>query len=204
MPPSAIDQFIAALSAAKPDGNLFNPYGRSASNPHNAARRQNLSRYLHQLTTSQTTALLIGEAPGYRGCRLTGIPFTSPARLPAPYQPVTEWPHIRGEASATILQQAIAPCQPQPAIWNVLPFHPHQPNRPQSNRTPTKTEVALGRPFLTHLLTLLPPNPTVIAIGKHAQHALAAWHIPHTAVRHPSHGGKAEFLAGLHHAGILP
>ena len=43
----------------------------------NQLRRHNLTRYLSAMEQSRPTLLLVGEAPGYRGCRLTGIPFTS-------------------------------------------------------------------------------------------------------------------------------
>ncbi|MCP4417035.1 MAG: hypothetical protein GY805_10455, partial [Chloroflexi bacterium] len=163
--------------------------------------------------------LLIGEAPGYRGCRLTGIPFVSSHILTGlgerlliserfsiisrlspeanhSFQVVAEWPQIQKEASATIVWRTIGQWQPLPLLWNIFPFHPHKTNSPQSNRTPTAKEIGAGRPFLQSLLNLF-PQITIIAVGKKAATALTKWGIEHTAVRHPAHGGAKQFQATL-------
>lgn len=157
--------------------------------------------------TQKPKTLLVGEAPGYRGCRLTGIPFVSPHILAGlnerlnlangrSLQTIAEWPHIQREASATIVWRTIEQWQPLPLLWNVFPFHPHQPNKPQSNRTPTTKEIALGRPFLNNLLVLF-PEISLVAVGKKAANALSKWELAHTAVRHPAHGGVKQFQATL-------
>jgi uracil-DNA glycosylase len=73
----------------------------------------------------------------------------------------------------------------QVLLWNVVPTHPGSPH---SNRRPTKAEVAASRPFLADLVG----SRKVVAVGRLAQAELGA---PY--VRHPSHGGAAEFRAGL-------
>ena len=40
-------------------------------------RRENLKLYLEKMKKLNPSFLLLGEAPGYKGCRLTGIPFSS-------------------------------------------------------------------------------------------------------------------------------
>lgn len=198
-----IAQFIADLAQTETPPTLFNPYTyRQKANAH---RRHNLRHYLHTMSRHLPPALLVGEAPGYRGCRLTGIPFYSPALLPKDdgYRPITEWPHIQNEASATILRRALRPCQPPPLIWNACPFHPHRPNQPQSNRAPTRTEITLGEPFLRRLHQAY-GQPPLVAIGRKADKALSRWQLPHTAIRHPSHGGKKDFIAGLRRLGLIP
>ena len=107
-----------------------------------------------------------------------------------------EWPHIQKEPSATMMWETLGQITAVPLLWNAFPFHPHKPNNPQSNRKPTSKELTLGRPFLHQLHTLFNIQ-TVIAIGNTAAHALTGWDIPHEKVRHASHGGKAEFQAGL-------
>ena len=72
---SSIETFIASLAAAPSTETAFNPW--EASTDVDGIRRNNLSLYLHELLSRQTKILLLGEAPGYQGCRLTGIPFTS-------------------------------------------------------------------------------------------------------------------------------
>jgi uracil-DNA glycosylase len=156
----------------------------------------------------QPKIMLVGEAPGYRGCRLSGIPFVSRTILQnrvqntalfgtqRGYQLVDEWPHIQKEASATIVWQVIAAMQPPPLLWNAFPFHPHQSDWPQSNRKPTRPELALGEPFLRQLHQIF-GQPLLVAVGNTAVSALSAWQLPHRKVRHPSHGGKTQFTNGL-------
>ena len=55
--------------------NVFNQY--SYLHEENSIRRRNLLLYLRQMELLNPRILLVGEAPGYQGCRLTGVPFTS-------------------------------------------------------------------------------------------------------------------------------
>lgn len=200
-----IADFVDLLANTAVPPHTYNPY--SPNQPENATRRHNLSHYLCQMQQRQPTVLLVGEAPGYRGCRLTGIPFVSPAILQAGtpsglfgagsgWQPNSEWPAIQREASATIVWETLAGVRPLPLLWNAFPFHPHQPGRPQTNRPPKRSELAWGRPFLYHLLHLFPIR-TVVAVGNKAEQALTGWAITHSKVRHPSHGGKLAFRRGI-------
>jgi uracil-DNA glycosylase len=58
----------------------------------------------------------------------------------------------------------------------------------RANRRPTTAEIRGGMPFLEELLTGRVP----IAVGRVAHSVLGGEY-----VRHPSHGGAAEFRAGL-------
>jgi uracil-DNA glycosylase family 4 len=135
-----------------------------------------LTAYLE--SRRDAAVLLVGEAAGYRGARVSGIPFTSERQLTG-----------RGpaEASATIVQRVLAELglAEQVVLWNVVPTHP---GTPTSNRRPTRSEIAAGLPFVGALAH----GRRVIAIGRIAAAVLAA---PY--VRHPSHGGGREFRAGL-------
>ena len=200
--------FIHALATAVPPPHCTNPY--LGERPFASQRRHNLQTYLQLMCQQQPKLLLVGEAPGYRGCRLTGIPFTSPHILTqltnsfgqkTTFQAVAEWPEVSREASATIVWRTIGGWQPLPLLWNIFPFHPHQPGHPQSNRTPKTSEIAAGRPFLHHLRQLF-PGVNIVAVGQKAAGALAEWGVAFTAVRHPSHGGAKQFqtaLRELHH-----
>lgn len=207
---SAIDRFVAALAAEPPAAGLFNPYARDGG-PAAAACRYNLHRYMTTMQQRDPPWLLVGEAPGYRGCRLTGIPFTSEAVL---------WPREEGsdgfglwgdaacwrrsrkggrpqaEATATIVWRTVGALEVLPLLWNALPFHPHRLDRPDSNRTPSREELSLGRPYLLALLALFPAARPV-AVGQKAAGALARWGINALEVRHPSHGGAHRFAAQL-------
>src|SRR5205823_6053994 len=72
---SRFDNFIEKLARVPQSCSLTNQYAFSGEA--NSIRRANLRLYLEQMASLRPVALLVGEAPGYRGCRLTGIPFTS-------------------------------------------------------------------------------------------------------------------------------
>ena len=146
-----------------------------------AERRARLRAYLDRRRSARL--LLVGEAPGYRGARVSGVPFTSERQLSG---------DPPGESTATIVHAVLAELglTDDVLLWNVVPTHPHLPGRPRSNRTPTAGEVADGLPFVGELAR----GRTILAVGRVAHRALGAPYL-----RHPSHGGKAEFATGLVH-----
>lgn len=200
--------FVAALARADSGPGLFNHY--ADGNAHNALRRANLRRYLRDMERRRPPALLLFEAPGYRGCRLTGIPVTSRRvlleGLPAlrlfgrerGYLDVPEpgFERVQGEQSATILWRALSDLGIAPLIWNSVPFHPHRPGRMLSNRPPRVAELAQGRDYLRDVLDHFRPR-LLLAVGRSAQGSLTALGVAHHALRHPAHGGSVEFVAGL-------
>jgi uracil-DNA glycosylase len=162
--------FVRRLAAAQ-IGATFNFYREGDGA---AVRRRRLRQYLEQRGDAEL--LLVGEAAGYRGARVSGIPFTSERQLTG------EGP---AEATATIVQRTLAELGLEALCWNVVPTHP---GTPSSNRRPTRSEVAAARPFLEQIAF----GRRVLAVGRLAAEATGA---PY--VRHPSHGGAAEFRAGL-------
>jgi uracil-DNA glycosylase len=167
-----MDGLIERLAGAR-IGATFNFYrdGDGA-----AARRERLRAYLEE--RRDAPLLLVGEAPGYRGARVSGIPFTSERQLTG-----------RGpsEASATIVHRVLKELELEESVllWNVVPTHP---GNASSNRPPRAAEIDAGLPFARELAR----GRRVVAVGRCAEAALGA---PY--VRHPSHGGAAEFRAGL-------
>ena len=171
-------------------------------------QRRNLALYLEHMSARRPSRLLIGEAPGYRGCRVTGIPFTSAAILrqnPSPFGLFDDhaayhipdgnaWP-VR-EATATVVWETLTDLRELPLLWNAFPYHPHRPRVPASNRAPSCAELAVGRRSLLRLLERF-PIAEVIAVGNVAAAALVRWSIPARKVRHPGHGGKAAFRREL-------
>ena len=99
-----IDEFIEKLSEYKSSDTVHNMYYGNSD----AAKkcRENLKQYLEQHKNSQI--LLVGEAPGYKGCARTGVPFTSDDN----------------EVSAGVIQTAIK--DKNVLMWNAFPFHPHK------------------------------------------------------------------------------
>jgi uracil-DNA glycosylase len=164
--------FIDSLVAAR-IGETTNFYrdGERA-----ALLRDRVAAYLDTRRTAPI--LLVGEAPGYRGTRVSGIPFTSERQLtgvgPA-------------EATATIVQRTLGELGlvDDVLLWNVVPTHP---GTDRSNRAPTRAEVAVGVVFARRLAV----GRQVVAVGRLAAQALC---VPY--VRHPSRGGAAAFAPGL-------
>ena len=95
-------------------------------------------------------------------------------------------------------------CSSVPAMWNAFPFHPHKANNLQSNRPPNHSELRTGKEFVQLVLDILTPH-TVIAVGAKSAEALSQWFqdLDIESVRHPSHGGKSDFLTGIEAVGIV-
>ena len=203
-----IDALIHALSRADVAADAFNEYAPGEKN--NAIRRENLRLYLRALAGRGASVLLLLEAPGYRGCRLTGVPVTSRKVLlggipelklfgrESGYQDVSDpgFERVYGEQSATILWSTLAELKALPVIWNTYPFHPQKAGQPLSNRRPRRAEIELGGYYLRRLLDMW-QFEQIIAVGRVAQEALLAQGLDCQMVRHPAHGGKKDFVAGL-------
>jgi uracil-DNA glycosylase len=167
--------FVDRLAEAR-IGRTFNFYREGTGA---ALRRARLSTYVEARRDAHL--LLVGEAAGYRGARVSGIPFMSERQLSGSGP---------GEASATIVRRVLRELGLEESVlcWNLVPTHPHRPGLPDTNRPPTRDEIASGRGFLD----LLAAGRRVFAVGRLAERALGA---PY--VRHPAHGGAAAFRAGL-------
>ena len=164
--------FIESLVAAR-IGATYNFYrdGERA-----ALLRARIARYLD--ARAAAPILLVGEAPGYRGTRVSGIPLTSERQLTG------DGP---AEATATIVHRVLAELglTDEVLLWNVVPTHPGDE---RSNRAPTRAEADAGVRFTRALAC----GRDVVAVGRVAHAVLGG---PY--VRHPSHGGAAEFRRGL-------
>jgi uracil-DNA glycosylase len=165
---SFIDRLVAARI-----GRTVNFYrcGRGA-----AMRRDRLVSYLE--SRADATWLLVGEAPGYRGARISGVPFTSERQLTGAGP---------AEATSTIVHRVLAELALTEGVllWNVVPTHP---GTARSNRPPTRLEVEAGCAFARELAR----GRQVICVGRIAEAALGGDY-----VRHPSHGGGQAFARML-------
>lgn len=167
---------LVELLAMATIGETFNFYreGEGAE-----IRRARLRAYLE--ARADAPFLLVGEAPGYRGARVSGIPFTSERQLTG---------QAPGEATATIVHRVLAELglETDVLLWNAVPTHPHLAGRPDTNRRPSRCELEAGRPFVAALAR----GRRVVAVGRVAGEALGLpW------IRHPSRGGAAAFRDGL-------
>ena len=151
--------------------------------------------------------ILAGEAPGYQGCRYSGIAFTSERllgegaipRIPAVLNRLSTRRLPFSEPSATIVWKALYKLgiAQRTILWNALQLHPHRPDNLWSNRTPTPSEISLGEPALRVLIDAF-PSAKIIAVGKKSEGLLHDMGIPIAgSVRHPANGGATEFSAGL-------
>lgn len=153
-------------------GATYNQY------THSEVRRTRLRDHLE--ARAGATTILVGEAPGYRGARVSGVPFTSERQLTGAGP---------AEATATVVHRVLTELgiEDDVLLWNVVPTHP---GTPRTNRRPTRDEVGAARPFLDELAR----GRRVVAVGRLAASVLGA---PY--VRHPSYGGAGAFAAGLRH-----
>jgi uracil-DNA glycosylase len=151
-------------------GATFNQYRASD------LRRERLRAYLEAQTSARF--VLVGEAAGYRGARVSGIPFTSERQLTGAGP---------SEASATIVHRTLRElgAEDEVVLWNVVPTHPGSET---TNRRPTRDEVRASLPFLDELRR----GRRAIAVGRLAHEVLGGRYL-----RHPSHGGASSFRAGL-------
>ncbi len=163
------DELVDRLAGAT-IGETYNQYAASP------LLRDRLRSYLE--ARADARILLVGEAAGYRGARVSGIPFTSERQLTGAGP---------AEATATIVHRVLAVLglEDEMLLWNVVPTHPGSET---ANRRPTRAEVEDAAPFLRELTR----GRSAIAVGR-----LAADVLETPYVRHPSHGGAVAFEAGL-------
>lgn len=161
--------FVDRLAAAR-IGGTFNQYAESQ------LRRNRLAVYL--AARSGARLMLVAEAPGYRGTRVSGIPLTSERQLTG------QGP---AEATATVVHRTLAELELTDGVllWNLVPTHP---GTETSNRTPTRAEIEAGETFLAELAQ----GRRLIAVGRLAHARLGG---PY--VRHPARGGAGAFRSGL-------
>jgi hypothetical protein len=165
---SLIDRLVAAQI-----GGTVNFYRCGAGA---GVRRERLAAYLE--SRNDALWLLVGEAPGYRGARVSGLPFTSERQLTGSGP---------AEATATIVHRVLAELGRTESIllWNVVPTHP---GTATSNRRPTRREVESGMAFAKELAA----GRRMICAGRVAHGALGGVY-----VRHPSYGGAQAFARML-------
>src|SRR5438128_1674688 len=123
-----LERFVTQLAATGMKG-MVNPYAPTDEVPGldrpgaAAIRAANLLDYL--CSRQKPRLLLVGEAAGYRGCRFSGVPFTSERSLPR---------HRRSslrtdgwiESSATVVHRSLARLgvEAETLLWNAVPWHP--------------------------------------------------------------------------------
>ena len=160
---------VERLAAAR-IGSTFNQYA------HAQLLCERLDAYLE--AKADAPLLLVAEAPGYRGTRVSGIPLTSERQLTGAGP---------AEATATIVHRVLEElgAKDDVLLWNLVPTHP---GTASSNRPPSMIEIELSATFLTELAR----GRRVVPVGRLAQARLGGVYI-----RHPAHGGARSFREGL-------
>jgi hypothetical protein len=203
---NSTNRILDLLTAYEGDG-AFNQY-RQTHPSHDLPgapeiRQANLRQFLETFTDVRT--ILLAEAAGYQGCRFSGIPMTSEDHLVGAepvgwaagvgYRRSSARDRLWREPSATILWEALGD-RMDCLIWNTFPWHPMGKRGPLSNRTPRVPEVQAGLPVL-HAIRERYPSARLVAIGRIAERTLRRQGIDTHYVRHPAHGGKNDFVAGI-------
>ncbi|MDF2547651.1 MAG: uracil-DNA glycosylase-like protein [Anaerosolibacter sp.] len=201
-----LKNFVEELATTEVTPNVYNQYAYEFIE--NEVRRNNLLIYLKQMCKHKPKIILVGEAPGYRGCRLTGVPFTSEHLLinnmtgldlfgkEVGYRLAVEKDKLLKEATATIIWETLLKYDIISLSWNAFPFHPHKKGEPQSNRAPLKGELLMGERPLLGMIEMYNIKQ-VVAVGGKAEQTLNKLNIPCHKVRHPAQGGKNEFVEGM-------
>ena len=196
-----IEEFIDFLTQFKDTDKYENIY----LDEH---KRDNLMIYLKEMKKQNPTILFVGEAPGYLGCGITGVPFTDERVLAAKeysYVPGKQLYYLSGaqkERSAKAMWDVLNIIASNemilPLMWNSFPFHPHDQGNKLSNRAPNKEEREnIGIPCMQKLLNLFDIKE-VYAIGLQAFYSLSDMKLGSlfnqeknvSYIRHPSYGGK--------------
>ena len=187
---------------------LFNPWRDDCfyDTPENGptARLNRLAFHL----ACQPKLVLVGEAPGYQGCRYSGIAFTSERlllegmipRVPTIHHRLTLRKRPFSEPSATIVWDTLYRLRLQEStlLWNALQMHPYKSGECWSNRTPTKDELSNGKECLIRLMSLF-PNAEFVTVGNKARDLMREMIKvePAATVRHPANGGALRFSKEL-------
>ena len=199
-----IEELLGRLSSQPPLENVTNPYKDDDL-------VANLRGYFTSLLSFPFSGhLLVGEAPGYKGCAQCGIPFTSQRLLNEREHPfiltLRKVVVVRGnetEVTATKVWNQLEGKKSVPAFWNMFPFHPWVPGNPTKNRTPSPEETKIGLSYLDFVVSILRPH-TVVAIGGVASRMLQSRYpeLQYRTFSHPSMRGYPGFLTGFAQLGL--
>lgn len=187
---------------------VFNPYADScdiADAPGRGAeaRRSTLQSYLAAVERSGCDTMWMGRDLGYRGGRRTGLALTDEAnlhRVPIRYPGACVAKATMGaavaERTAAEIWSVLLRVDAAPLLWNVFPFHPHEPNNPLSNRKFTRCELRLAEELNVELISWLGIK-RIVALGQDAASYGRRLGIKVISIRHPSYGGVSDFRRGM-------
>lgn len=191
-------EFYSKLANRETTSTVYNPYKHEYA-------INNLKCYFQYFLENPFRFLLVGEAPGYDGCRWTGVPFTSGNVIRNSNHIIFNHNNsnfylekVVKEPTASIVWDYLDSKTELPLLWNSFPFHPHPENKTEKNRLPKKDEVKEGIVYLNMILEIFEPT-VVCPLGRVAESTLRR-NFPDVNieyVRHPSRGGKYKFIEGM-------
>lgn len=203
MNPTSFVQGLATIRL--PD--VFNPYC-NVCDVHDKTdapliRRRNLRTLLAAAQQLEIDTIWMGRDLGYRGGRRTGLALTDERHLPAMSKVypgsqsvrTTRGPEV-AERTAAEIWAVLALLDKPPLLWNVFPFHPHDPGEPFTNRRFTSRELAEVDDLNATLIKWLRIR-RIVSIGQDAAAYAAKFGVEVACVRHPSYGGVTEFREGI-------
>ena len=198
--------FVDALARVQLP-SVFNPYRDRCPiyDQTDAAyrRRRNLATFIGAAVDQHADTIWIARDLGYRGGRRTGVPLTDEVHLDQmgrllggiTLERATRGPAFE-ERTAAVVWKVLTRINKPVILWNVFPFHPHNPDNPFSNRRHTSVERKATWQFFCDLVEMTKPKQ-LVAIGRDAQHALGQLDICVIDVRHPSYGGQQDFITKI-------
>lgn len=193
-----LDTLLYHLSHRDSSDRVFNPYKERYI-------LNNLKAYFSYHLTHKSKVLMVGEAPGHKGCRWTGIPFTSGDIIINSQMGIfKEIGHeitlyqIEKENTAATVWEIMNTLDTQPVFWNAFQFHPHGIGAISGNRKPDALEIREGSVYLKQVYELFKPKK-LCSIGRVGELILKRLFPDKeiTYIRHPSYGGKEDFLKGV-------
>lgn len=189
-----IKEFIRKVQDRKSTSEVDNIYKNKS------IQLENITKYINFYAEKKPNYLLVGEAPGYKGCGITGIPFVDEMTIKTNKFLIDEIQlSAKGnqeESSSKIIWQKFNKeiVEKKIMFWNIFPFHPHKEGSKESNRTPNSKELLEGKVYFDELLRLLElKKENVYCIGMSSFLTIFN-EVPTNYLRHPSFGGKNLFI----------
>lgn len=215
-----VDELIKCLQSLPTIEGVFNPWldqdheFDSGDIDAPEIRRQNLRRYL---TPRISTAkwLLLAEAPGYNGCKFSGIPMTSERQIIERTEDIFPGLSRHSDISACLTSKSVEGRTERTAsiiwgimldklkinpldfvLWNSFPCHPYKYENRLTNAKPTKSMIETHKYVINEVINIF-SDCRVIAMGDVAK---SMGLNPYAFTRHPSYDFKRVFPKQLHHA----
>lgn len=205
----SIPKFLRILENYNTE-NVFNPYS-DMCNKYDTIdspklRLEVLRQILQKAERSEIDAIWLGRDLGHRGGRRTGLAFTDDLNIENHLKrwDIIDNPFSRPEITikeqtATTIWSKLQNIDEKIFLWNIFPFHPHLIDEPLTNRCHNKRENIIGKEILLQLINILQPKK-ILAIGNDAFNSVEQLNIriELKKARHPSYGGKKEFLEAIY------